>query len=294
MAYITNPYVGRTRRDAVNDVRYHGLTQAAVARKYGVVRSTVWKWLKKAPSHNREFINTLPSRPKSHPNQLDVSIVERIIELRLALKRCAPVLHEHLRQEGVSVSLSSVERVLRRFKLTRKKRPAKYYIPLPRPLAESPGALVQVDTIHYVRPNNTRFYIYALIDTFSRLAYAEYHKKLSQRGALQLIKKAQGKFGFKFNTIQTDNGPEFRDYLNIELRRNRIALRHSRVRTPNDNAHVERFNRTLQEECFDKRRPNEKTVSKRLTEYLAYYNERRLHLGLELQTPTQFVSKVLT
>ncbi|KKS92639.1 MAG: hypothetical protein UW68_C0063G0009, partial [Candidatus Collierbacteria bacterium GW2011_GWB1_44_6] len=28
--------------------------------------------------------------------------------------------------------------------------------------------------------------------------------------------------------------------------------------------------------------------------YLNYYNHRRLHLSLDLQTPTEFVAKVLT
>lgn len=294
MAYTTNPYVGRTRRDAVNDVRFHKLSQSQAALKYGVVRSTIWKWVKRAPSHNREFINTAPSRPRSHPNQLPDSTITRIIELRMGLRRCAPVLHAYLKQEGFSVSLSSVERTLRRFKLTRKKKPAKYYTPLPRPVSDCPGALVQVDTIHYVRPNTTRFYIYALIDVYSRLAYAEYHPKLSQKTSLQVIKRARERFGFRFYMVQTDNGPEFKDYLDIELRRNKIALRHSRVRKPNDNAHVERFNRTLQEECFNGRRPNEKTARKQLEDYIHYYNHARLHLGINLQTPTSFVSKVLT
>jgi transposase InsO family protein len=294
MAYTTNPYVGRTRRDAVNDVRFHRLTQVQAALKYGVVRSTIWKWLQKAPVHNREFINTLPSRPKSHPKKLPEATITRIIELRTGLGRCAPVLHAHLKQEGFRVSLSSVERILRRFDLTRKRKPAKYYTPLPRPVSATPGALVQVDTIHYVRSNTTRFYIYALIDVYSRLAYAEYHPKLSQRISLGVIRNAQKRFGFKFFMIQTDNGPEFKDYLDIQLRRNKISLRHSRVRTPNDNAHVERFNRTLQEECFNGRRPNEKTARKLLEAYLHYYNHARLHLGINLQTPTSFVSKVLT
>ncbi len=294
MAYTTNPYVGKTRRLAVNDVIYRGLSYSKVGLKYGVAKSTICKWMKKASSDHREYINTLPSRPKHHPNQLDVHIIKRIIELRLKFRRCAPVLHEYLRQEGIRTSLSSVERVLRRFKLTRKKKQARYYTPLPRPVSNCPGALVQVDTIHFVRPNNTRFYIYALIDVYSRLAYAEYHPRFSQKLSLGVIRAAQKKFGFKFFTVQTDNGPEFRDYLNIELRRKKIALRHSRVRTPNDNAHVERFNRTLQEECFDGRIPSERTVQRRLIEYLAYYNEKRLHLGLDLLTPTQFVSKVLT
>lgn len=294
MSYNTNPYIGKARRLAVNDVIFRKLSYAQAALKYGVTKSAICKWLARGSSNHLEYINTLPSAPKHHPNQLLGSTINRIVELRMGLGRCAPVLHAHLKQEGFRVSLSSVERTLRRFKLTRKKKPAKYYVPLPRPVANTPGALVQVDTIHYVRPNTTRFYIYALIDTYSRLAYAEYHPKLSQKISLAVIRNAQKRFGFPIFMIQTDNGPEFRDYLSFELKRNKISLRHSRVRTPNDNAHVERFNRTLQEECFQGKRPNERTANRQLEAYLHYYNNARLHLGINLQTPIQIVSKVLT
>jgi len=293
MAYITNPYVGKTRRLAVNDVIYRGLSYSQAALKYGVTKGTVCKWMKRASGDHREFIETLPSRPKSHPHQLPEATISRLIELRKTLGRCAPVLHAHLTNEGYQISLPSVQRTLKRQGLVRKKkRQARYYTPIPRPVSDCPGALVQVDTIHYVRSNTTRFYIYSLIDTYSRVAYAEYHSKLSQKISLAVIKKAQKSFGFRFFTVQTDNGPEFKDFLDIALRRNKILLRHSRVRTPNDNAHVERFNRTLQEECFKGRRPNEKKANQQLTSYLNYYNNARLHLGINLQTPAT-VSKLL-
>lgn len=293
MSYNTNPWAPKARWEAVNEVRYQGHSQASVARKYGVVRSTICKWMKKAPEHNREYIYTLPSRPKTHPNQLPKSTVERLIELRLALRRCAPVIHAHLIAEGYLISLSSVKRTLKRAGLVRKKRQAKGYVSLPRPASDCPGALVEVDTIHYVKAAGTRFYLYCVIDTYSRLAYAEYHPKLRQYLSLQVIQNAQKSFGFKFTTVQTDNGPEFKNYLNINLKRKGVVLRHSRVRKPNDNAHVERFNRTIQEECFQGKNPNQRTVSKQIEGYLIYYNNYRLHLSLGLQTPTQFVSKVL-
>ncbi len=293
MAYTSNPYAPKARKEATNLVK-KGLGTTEVARMYGVNRTTLWRWLKRASKHSREFIPTLPSQPKSHPNQVPEDTVRRLVELRLKLGRCAPVLHAHLILEGYSTSPSSVSRVLKREGLVRKKkRQARYYTPLPRPVSDCPGALVQVDTIHFVRADGSRFYVYALIDTFSRLAYAEYHPKLRQRISLAVIKNAQNKFGFKFSTVQTDNGPEFKDFLDIALRRDRILLRHSRVRKPNDNAHVERFNRTIQEECFQSKPPNQRTASRQIEEYLIYYNNQRLHLSLGLQTPTAFVAKVL-
>ncbi len=292
MNYISNPYAPKARKEATNWVK-KGLNISVVARMYGVNRTTLWRWLRKASKHSREFIPTLPSRPKSHPNQVQEETIRRLVELRAKLGRCAPVLHAHLNLEGYKISLSSVGRILKRKGLTRKKKRAKYYVALPRPLADCPGALVQVDTIHFVKTNGSRFYVYSLIDTYSRLAYAEYHPKLRQTISLKVIQNAQKSFGFKFSTVQTDNGPEFKDYLNISLRRNKVLLRHSRVRKPNDNAHVERFNRTIQEECFQGRLPNQRTASRQIEEYLIYYNQERLHLSLGLQTPTQYVAKVL-
>lgn len=294
MSYTSNPYAGKARRLAVNDVLYGRCTASEAARKYGVVRSTIWKWMKRAHPDHRVFIATIPSRPKHHPNELKPEVVARIIQLRQELKRCALVIHAHLALEGITISLSSVERTLRRHRLTRKKKPARWYTPLPRPQSDRPGALVQVDTIHFVKPDKSRFYIYAVIDTYSRLGYAEYHPRLSQRLSYQVILRAQSYFGFPFAMVQTDNGPEFKDWLQFQLGKQRMLLRHSRIRKPNDNAHVERFIRTIQEECFRGLLPKEHRIQKKLQDYLVFYNTKRLHLSLNLQTPTQFVSKVLT
>ncbi len=294
MAYTSNPFVANARMRARYDVTCKRLTATQAATKYGVARSTIWKWLQKSP-HCNQPIFTISSAPHHHPNQLPSEVVARIVELREKLRgRCAPVIHEHLKREGTLISLSSVERTLRRQKLTRKKKQARWYTPLPRPASLSPEALVQMDTIHFVRPNYTRFYIYTLIDTYTRLAYAEYHDHLLQKYSSEIVMEAQKALGFRFNVVQTDDGLEFKDGFRAELNQANVDLRHSRIRKPNDNAHVERFNRTIQDECFRGKYPNEKTIQRELKAYLDYYNNDRLHLGLDLQTPAQFVSKVLT
>ncbi len=109
-----------------------------------------------------------------------------------------------------------------------------------------------------------------------------------------MFKLSQKYLKFNFKMVQTDHGPEFKDGLTYMLSQSSIKLRHSRVRKPNDNAHVERFNRTIQEECFNNMLPNEKTIKRRIKNYLEYYNKERLHLSLDLQTPTEFVAKVLS
>lgn len=291
--YNTNPFAPKARRLAVNDVRVRRLSVTQAGHKYGVARSTVYRWIAKATPDHKTFIPTGSSRPHTHPQQLPPATVARVLALRHQLGRCAPVLHAHLRAEGHTISRSSVERILRRHHLTRRKRQAKGYAPVPRPKAQAVGSLVQMDTIHYVRANGSRFYLYTLIDVYSRQAYCQYAARLSWRTSLEVILAAQTHWKVRFTTVQTDNGPEFRGSFARLLHQQRIALRHSRVRRPNDNAHIERFNRTLQEECFRGRHPNEKTAPQELHRYLEYYNGRRLHLGLQLQTPAT-VAKVVT
>lgn len=292
MAYTSNPFIPNVRRMAVNDVD-NGMSYSSVSFKYGVSKSCICKWIKKYSLNPDSFMETLSSRPHSHPNQLDVSVVERIVNLRKEIGRCAPVIHKHMLNEGYSVSLSSVGRVLKREGLTRRRKPAKWHDNIKRPPVFEPGDLAQMDTIHISRSNYSKFYIYTIIDIFSRLAFAQYSPRIRQTDSLIVVNNAINYFGFTPKVIQTDNGSEFKTGFSTKLRQQQIKVRHSRVRKPNDNAHIERFNRTIQEECFQTKYPKEHNIQKQITEYIEFYNTKRLHLGLDLTSPRDFVSKLL-
>jgi transposase len=150
MAYTSNPKLPRLRMQAVLRVR-RGESIRAVARKLGYSHSTVVRWVARAPMDGRETIPTLQSKPKSHPKALTPEIVTAIVEERLAHSRCAEVVHATLAKRGVVVSLSSVKRTLKREELiTPKSKWKRYRPPVPRPLPDAPGSLVETDTIHFV------------------------------------------------------------------------------------------------------------------------------------------------
>jgi transposase InsO family protein len=224
-------------------------------------------------------------------------VVERVVELRRKLKRCAVVIHAHCQLEQIAVSLSSVKRIIKRSGLLRPvskwKRYRKYS---KRPAVCSVGSLVQTDTVHFVHPiSKKRRYVYTVIDLHSRLAYATISDGLSQGQAVNTVLTAEQIFGFRFKTVQSDHGPEFGKWFNDQLVASGINVRHSRVRRPNDNAHIERFNRTIQEECLGSYIPDStttETVTCILERWLDYYNNRRLHLSLECRTPSS-VAKVV-
>jgi putative transposase len=150
-----------------------------------------------------------------------------------------------------------------------------------------PGDLLQADTVHLLDLKGNRYYVYTLIDLYSRWAYTEVQLRFSQKISYQFIVRAQKAAGFPFKMVQTDNGPEFGRSLYDWLKdRQGLVLRHSRVRTPNDNAHVERFNRTIQEECLG-RWPSYQTAQQKLPGFMLYYNSERLHMSLNYQTPNE-------
>jgi transposase InsO family protein len=149
-----------------------------------------------------------------------------------------------------------------------------------------------MDTIHFVDwSTGERFYFYTVIDLYSRWAYAEVHDKLSQAMSLEVALRAQSAASFAFTMMQTDNGPEFQKYFHDMLQARSIALRHSRVRQSNDNAHIERFNRTIQEECLGQHPLRQNVSQLQLNAYLDYYNNDRKHMGIGLKTPGQMIPR---
>ena len=143
-----------------------------------------------------------------------------------------------------------------------------------------------VDTIHLMLTPHKRIYVYTLIDVYSRWTYAWAVDRISARKSVEFIKRAQQTANFKFNCIQSDHGAEFSQHFSERIK---ILHRHSRVRKPNDNSYIERFNRTLQNECLRNLKINVRIFNTALGRYLPYYNNERLHMGIDFKTPNYLI-----
>lgn len=283
--YTNNPNMPRIRRDAVEFARKNGVRCSA--RHFGFQPGTISKWVKKSKKIGYHPIPTKSSRPKHHPNELSEDVIDKIVNKRLETKRTYEVIHKHLENEGIDVSPSSVFRTLDRRGLIKKRSPWKrYHPPVERPYPIKPGSLVQIDTIHLMTGPKTRIYVMTLIDVYSRTTYAKCYEKLNSKVSCDFLDEAEKESVFDFEMIQTDHGPEFGKWF---AERTRKFHRYTRIGKPNDNAHIERFNRTIQEECLDKLIRNVDVINCELKKYLKYYNEVRLHMGIELKTPVQII-----
>lgn len=290
MAYSNNPQLPHVRMEAVRLVRA-GWSTVKVARHFGYSQSAIVKWVRRAPEDGRKIIPTLSSRPHHHPQELASDSVERILKLRSERHQCAEILQHRLSQEGITVSLSSVKRTLKRWSTSRYSPWKTWHQYPPRPLPEKPGILIEIDTIHD-GTHDERLYVYTLIDVCSRIAYAIPSLHINTHYSLKFVEHAQTLLPFQFQTIQSDHGSEFSKWFTKRIVERGLSHRHSRIRTPNDNAHLERFNRTIQEECLNRITRSMKSWHREIPEYLQYYNTERPHMGLDMKTPVDILETI--
>ena len=321
MPYCTGKHIEKSRGKAMKMLVIDKKPVEVVADRFGVHRSTIWRWRQKWLAQNhieltnpsrRKYLGissykyelckwSIPSfstAPKS-PHALSDDLVQLVLDIRDQLKRCAEVVWYHINSVlCISISLSSVRRILKRY--NRMNKPKNHrnrrYKDIKRPKVLMPGDLVEIDTIHLYNPiTKQRRYIYTVIDLYTRMAYARVYKELKPINSLNTIEEAKQYLGFKFKVVQSDNGLEFSNYFSDRLEKRGIKIRHTRLGRPNDNAHIERFNRTLQEECTGNYYLESESLKKlddKILSYIDYYNYHRIHLGISYRTPSQMLHRL--
>lgn len=321
MPYCTTKTMSQTRGKAMRMLILERQSIQKVADEYGVHRTTIWRWKQKWLEQNRHVnlhnavrhkdvptskfrldsctwnIPTKPAIPL-HPHCLSDDLVQLVLDVRDQLRRCAEVVWHYVNCIlGISISLSSVCRILKRhgrYAKHRKKR--QKYKGLKRPDIQKAGDLVEIDTIHLYNPiSKTKRYIYTVIDVYSRMTYAKAYDELRPGLAVKTILEAEQYIGVRFTMVQSDNGAEFSSYFEERLSHHGINIRHTRLGRPNDNAHIERFNRTLQEECtgsYFVRSVSLVNLNSQIGKYLDYYNYKRIHLGISYRTPSEMLQRL--
>ncbi|WP_375167438.1 integrase core domain-containing protein [Desulfofundulus thermocisternus] len=70
-----------------------------------------------------------------------------------------------------------------------------------------------------------------------------------------------------------------------------MGIEHERIsfKTSNKNAHIEAFHSTLEEECLSRNEfQTYAEVYQAVTEYIGFYNEIRIHSGINYLSPREF------
>ena len=235
---------------------------------------------------------------KLTPKQEDITIMNEIHKLWLktpfyGYRRITAQLHKN----GYKVNHKRVIRLMREMNLKalypkRKKYNSKkdnsVYPFLLRGLSiDHPNHVWSTD-ITYIRLPQGFAYLICLIDVYSRFIVAwELSNSLDNKFCLQVIDK--GLLIGKPEIVNTDQGVQFTSFEWLDLlKKNDIKISMDGVGRCLDNIFIERFWRTLKYENMSLM-PYESMQDARtkITDFIRFYNNKRLHSSLEYQTPVE-------
>ena len=135
-----------------------------------------------------------------------------------------------------------------------------------------------------------RFRTLNLVDQYNRGCLGiDIRTSMPSRAVIQFLERMIEKHG-KPKGIRTDNGPEFTSHLFQDwLDKNGIAWVKIQKGKPQQNAIIERFNKTYREDVLDACLFFSLQEAKDLTEvWIRDYNHERPHEALNFKTPTEY------
>ena len=279
---------------------------ALVCRHFGLHRNTFGKWLRLFREENLRSLETRSRKPHQLRRRV-ASVVQddRVVALRKAHLRWSKMKIQRLYETTYGEPISSwyIQRVIQQYHLYpphrkpqqhpsiayEKKRITELTVKQP-----TTGFLIHLDSIVLHRFGVKR-YILTAIDHHSRLAYAWMYQSHASTPAADFLQRLMYLLNRQIANIHTDNGSEFLKHFHTAAMQLALARYWSRPKTPKDNAHLERFNRTLKEEFLQQGNfhPDPAIFNPKLTEWLIEYNSVRPHQALGYQTPLAFAQASL-
>ena len=146
--------------------------------------------------------------------------------------------------------------------------------------------------IKYVNYRGTFLFLISVIDGYSRfIVHHELRQHMEEFDIEITIQRALEKYPTSKPRIISDNGPQyiskdFAKYLRF------VQLQHIRtsVAYPQSNGKIERYHRTIGEECLRKKSLiNLDDARKQIADFIDFYNTKRLHSSLYYLTPEDFL-----
>ena len=155
-----------------------------------------------------------------------------------------------------------------------------------------PGYLIALDTI-VLWINGQKRYVFTVIDTVSKIAFARMYTTKSSKNAADFVKRFVYLLDHEVWNTGHDNGSEFLKDFQKAITDLGLTDYWSRVATPTDNPMNERFNRTLKEEfiALGHLTADTERFNAELLPWLIEYNFVRPHQTLGYLTPWAYYSK---
>lgn len=248
--------LARTTPAIRKEIQGSDMVAKDLAKKYGVDISTIYKWRKRNDvndrSHTRHNLLT-----KFKPEEEEV-VKELRVRLGLSIDDITEVVHRCI---NADISRSAVYRCLKRLGVA-KRAPNHAGEAAPKQFEErtTPG-YIHMDVKHLTNLAGKRSYVYVAIDRVSRYVYVEILYDLKHQTSADFVERFIKHFNYKVDVIMTDNGFEWTDkasggisvapsgkhLVDVVCKKHNIRHKLIRIRRPQTNGMVERFNRRINE-----------------------------------------------
>lgn len=271
-----------------------------VADILSVSRQSVSKWLAQYRLLGLEGI--IPKKPWPKPtsipyNRVSSHIESLVIEISKRDSFVWPIgIRDILLAETWEIlNQSTIYRILKRNKVryftgyhgSRKKR--KLYV------KDRPWRELQVDaSFPWGYQRNSKWIcpvIFTAIDDASRTVYSSIFENHNEQSVLTFLSELLSKVPYPIEAIRTDQGREYSRKVQEFLTHNHIQLHKNPAYTPQHNGKVERYHRTMKENCCDFWKWDEdiETYRYSLKLWTDYYNWTKKHywLGMAGATPSE-------
>ena len=292
---------------------------AEACRQRDVSRTQFYEYKRRFQTHGLAGLKDLPPIHRSHPQTTPVEVVDKLLALSIdSPTRGCNWLHDRLQLEGISVSAPTIQGILNKHSmgsrydrlLKLEARAVEQEIELtPQQVAwiekanpafrerhvesSRPGELLSQDTFYVGRLKGVgKVYLHAVVDTFSSYAFGYLHTSKQPEAAALVVHNDVMPFyqahDLTIGAILTDNGREFcgteTHPYELYLSLNEIEHRRTKVRSPQTNGFIERFNRTVLDEFFrivfrTTFYESVETLQADFDAWLVTYNTERPHQG---------------
>jgi len=276
---------------------------------YRVHRKDVLKYYERWVRSGKQESSLLPQARGPRPGQyrkLSKSEERLLVKIKRRLGASPYEMLEMVKSHiEVPLSVRTVYRIFERYPLNKRRKLA-----IKRYEKRYPGELLHADTKWLAKMlcvDRKKRLLFGLLDDCTRLSYVEMLERMSAAGVAQACVRGLKWFqahGIRAEQVMTDNGVEFTSYTSQKakethffettLRMFDVHHEYTRPYRPQTNGKIERFWRTLMNECTD-------TVTKGLeykelkAEILGFayrYNYQRKHSALGYQTPLEKLERI--
>jgi transposase InsO family protein len=265
-----------------------GIALAVLSERHGIARPVLSRWWARYQVEDLAGLEPRSRRPHRSPTRHGAAVKRAIADVRdfgWGVERIA---------DELGLGHGTVQRELER--IGRNRLPHVARRPVLRYEKSRPGELVHLDLKYLPAIENRPEFEYAAIDDFSREGLATIARERSTVAATRFLEQVLAQLPYRVEAVMTDNDMMFTmryAFHSTRLTRFEQALKSAgiehrliRPRSPESNGKVERFIKTIDDECFRIVQPHSSRARVgALKLFLEYYNHARPHQSLGGASP---------